>query len=105
VRCDLEVESAQGTPAVIERDAALGDGGIEAALLEFVAAVRAGEEAPLVFDPLRLQKPGAGQRSFAEDHSRIRTSGIGTTKRPPQERTSDICSMISSFRFQGRMST
>ena len=33
------------------------------------------------------------------------TSGIGTTKRPPQSRMKAICAAISSRRFQGRIST
>src|SRR6266487_19887 len=37
-------------------------------------------------------------------HSTV-TSGIGTTKRPPQERTSASCATTSSFRFHGRIRT
>src|SRR5262249_32697683 len=105
VGSDLEVEAAHGAAPVVVGDAALVHARLEAPLDELAAAEGAGEESPLVREALRLQDPGAGQRGLAEDHARTFTSGMATTKRPPQERTSAICSMISSLRFQGRMRT
>ncbi len=99
------MKAAQGAPAVVVGEAALGDRRVEPVGLELTAAPGAGEETPLVLKALWFQDPGAGERSLAEDHSKTRTSGMATTKRPPQERTSAICSMISSFRFQGRIRT
>ena len=46
---------------------------------------------------LRVHRPAAHVNTF--------TSGIGTTNRPPHSGYAAICSMISSFRFHGRIST
>jgi hypothetical protein len=104
-RRGLEVQAAQGAAAVVEGDAALGDVRIEAVGLKLSTAVRTGEKAAIVLDALGFEDEGARERRLPEDHAKTLTSGTATTKRPPQERTSAICSMTSSLRFQGRMST
>ena len=105
VGSDLKMEPADRAPPVIVGDAALVHQRLQPPRREVAAAEGAGEEAALVREALRLQDPGARQRRLAEDHARTFTSGMATTKRPPQERTSAICSMISSLRFHGRMRT
>src|SRR5436305_11555468 len=102
---DLKMEPAHGPTPVVVRNAALIHGGFQSPRREVAAAEGAGEATALVREALPLQDPGARQRRRAEDHARTFTSGMATTKRPPQERTSAICSMISSLRFHGRMRT
>jgi len=72
---------------------------------ELRRAPRPRKETTRIRMPLRLDDPCAGDGGLAEDHAITFTSGIGTTKRPPQSRTWAICSTISAVRFHGRMST
>src|SRR5262249_36317578 len=102
VRLRLEVQSTQRRLAPVPRQVALRDDRAQAAHPKFFLAEGAREKAALVLEALRFDQVGAGERDRVELHSSTRTCGIGTTKRPPQERTCAICATISSFRFQGR---
>src|SRR5712671_2886989 len=105
VRPGLIVQSAQRAAFAAPGNVALGDGAGEALRAEFLLAKATGKEPPLVFNELGAHEISAVQRSRNELQLRILTSGIGTTKRPPHDRTALICSTISSIRFQGRIRT
>src|SRR5919198_2230983 len=105
VRAHLVVHAPERPALLVERDAALDEPRVEPVPLDLVLAPRAGEEAAMVLQPLGLDDDRARQRRFEEDHGYTATWGIGTTNWPPHPRMYAIWAMISSFRFQGRMST
>ena len=101
----LVVHAPERAALVVERHAALRELAIEAVVDELPGRPGASEVSPLIRVPLRLEQPRAGQRGGKEPQSMILVSGMGTTNLPPQLRISDICWMISSLKFQGRIST
>ena len=101
----LPVHSAQGALAQVVRDVALHPVDLDPVFRGFTVAPGPGEESALVVDLLDLDQDGAFEPGRVEDHSNTFTSGIGTTRRPPQSRMYAVCSMISFRRFHGRMST
>ncbi len=105
MRRKLIVQAPQRSLPRVERLAALGDSPRKAALFEVTLAPEPREKAALVRDWFRFDQEGPGDFEWLEDHAIVSTRGIGTTKRPPQSRTRAICPTISSFRFQGSMST
>ena len=89
----------------IERCAALDKVADQAVCREFVAAEGPREPATCIAMAFRRNDEGTGEREFLEPHQMTCRLGIGTTNLPPQSRTPRIWSMISSFRFHGRMNT
>ena len=91
--------------ACIERRAALDEIADQPVRGEFVAAEGPREPAACIAMALRRNNERAGERKLLEPHQMTCRLGIGTTNLPPQSRTPRIWSMISSFRFHGRMNT
>ena len=89
----------------IERDVALDKARIEAVSFEFAPAPGPGEEPAFILESLNFNSEGAFKFCLRENHQRTLTSGIGTINLPPQFRMNDICSMISSLKFHGKMKT
>ena len=52
-----------------------------------------------------MSRPGATRERRADAQRRRAAPASRTTNRPPHSRTNASCSMISSFRFHGRMNT
>ena len=101
----LVVQTAQGATPRVERDAGLDEPGWQPGGRELFLAERPREEPPIVDVPLDIDDHGVGKLGGREAHQNTVSSGIGTTKRPPHSRTADICCVISSRRFHGRMNT
>src|SRR5690349_14512481 len=84
---------------------ALNEASQKTVLCKFPLAEGTREEASTIFTAFEFGQPHAGDCRLLELHANTSSDGIATTKRPPQFRITFICSVISSFRFQGRMRT
>src|SRR5664280_1484165 len=99
------MHATQGATADVERGVALRNGGIQVARLKLLGVERPGEPAALVAEQIQLDDPGAGERCLDEPHESSVSSGVRAANCPPHSRMKLSCSMISSFRFHGRIST
>ena len=99
------MHAAQRAAACIERRAALDEVADQPVRCELIAAVGSHEPATCIVVAFRRNNERTGELKFVEPHQMTWRFGIGTTNLPPQSRTSRIWSMISSFRFHGRMNT
>src|SRR5262249_28355985 len=76
----LKMEPTKSAPACRAGQVALDHIRIQALLGEFTLAERAGEEAAVVFQQLKVDHVSAGESRLREDHqANVLTSGIGTT--------------------------
>jgi hypothetical protein len=73
------VDSAQGTLALIVRNAALHQSWIKAVRFELPLAPAPSEKSPIVFQPVGLYDECTFELGLGEDHEKTLTSGIGTT--------------------------
>src|SRR5882672_8734077 len=90
----------------VARQAGLDRGERMAGGGELVRTVQAREGAPRILAGLDVDDHDAGDGRLAEPHQGTTlVSGEAVTKRPPQSRMKAVCAMISSFRFQGRISS
>ena len=87
MRVRLEMHAPQSIAPAVEGSVALNERRRESVRLEFVPAESAGKEASLVLTALLVYQVDAFERCSRELHSIIRSSGIGTTKRHPHDRT------------------
>src|SRR5690606_14310725 len=105
VRRRLVMHAAQRPPVRVERQTALRERRAQSLPGQLLAAPGAGEEAALVAPELEVDHEGAREGRRRELHCATFTSGMKVTKRPPHSRMYPACSMISCFRFQGRITT
>ena len=99
------MQTPQGATPRVERDAGLDEPGWQPGGRELLLAERPREETPTIDVSIDIDNHGVRKRRGREAHQNTLSSGIGTTKRPPHSRTADICCVISSRRFHGRMNT
>jgi hypothetical protein len=100
----LIVQATQGALLGIEGNVALHPAETEATYGKLVLAPGTGKKAALVFQPFRVNNERLLQFGLSEHHTRTLTLGIGITNWPPHVRIYAICSIISSCKFQGKMS-
>ena len=99
----LIMHAAQSTFFLVKRNIALHQIWIQTVSFEFPAAKRACKKTAFIFYQFRFDNEHTFQLSFCKNHGKTSGSGMGIMNLPPQPRISDICSMISSFRFHGKM--
>jgi hypothetical protein len=87
----------------IERDIALHQLRVQPMRFKFAPAPGPGKKTALVLQLLNVNDIRTLEVCFGKDHSYTFTSGIGTINRPPQSRMQDICVIISSLKFHGRI--
>ena len=84
--CSLEMHAPQSTFPLVEGNTALYQLRVQSVPLELSATPSAGKKSATVLLGFGFDDKGPLQIRFSEDHEKILTSGIGTTKRPPQWR-------------------
>ena len=99
------MHTAQRASAMVIGDVALDKADGKPAGGKLFCAEAAGKEAALVLVPLKIYDEDATKSGFRKLHLMISSSGMATTKRPPQRRISRICAMISSRKFHGKINT
>ena len=101
LRRGLPVHAAQGVPALVPRDAALGQGRRQAGRGELLRAPGPGEEAPVVRVPVGADDYHPRKARRLEDHGSTVAVGMGTMNWPPHSRMWESWATISSLTFQG----